>query len=139
MNNKMIEINSMTMAQLDERIQLEIKRELLWQIDQNTDPTAIPALVKMYQKMIDQELKARALDLKTRELALKEESMRRAAEAAQQEHDHEQKPAPPPATPQKSKSPSPKPAPSEPLPPAKGPEVGQRKNPSSMFTIEPES
>ncbi len=137
MNNKMIEINSMTMAQLDARIQLEIKRELLWQIDQNTDPTAIPALVKLYQKMIDQELKSRALDLKTRELALKEESMRRAAEVAQQEQDHEQKPAPPPnggeieptATPLKSKSPSPELAPLEALPPAEGALGAERKTP----------
>ncbi len=68
----------MTVADLDAAIQQELKREILFHLREGTaGVAALIDLAKVYKSMVDQELKARALDAKERDLALKEEKMRK--------------------------------------------------------------
>lgn len=65
---------------LDQSIRTEMKKALLAAVQKGPEVGALAKIVKLYQGLVNLELKAKALALKERELDLKEEKMRKADE-----------------------------------------------------------
>ncbi len=66
---------------LNKQIRVAMKQELLGQLLRGVDERQLPKLMRLFHMLVSQELKDCALDLKEREIQMKEEKMCREIEA----------------------------------------------------------